>query len=196
MSKKSIGTNPFFNPEISLTYEDFYQNDGRRVDHQEKALLKWLLTWFKNKQTILEVGCGTGHFTRWFGDLGLQSSGLDISRPMLDVTKHLDGSSYVQGDALMLPFPSSSYDLVSIITTLEFVKDPLQALGEAMRVARVGLILGVINARSCIGRKYKHKKGPIWRAARFFVPLELEQMILNISGNGLDMLWCTTLWPR
>ena len=33
----------------------------------------------------LEVGCGTGHFTRWFGGQGLQATGLDLSLPMLAV---------------------------------------------------------------------------------------------------------------
>lgn len=141
------------------------------------------------------MGCGTGHFTRWFSELGIQAAGLDLSRPMLEEAKSLGGRVYLQGDALMLPFLSKSIDLVALITTLEFLSDPGRALAEAMRVARQGLVLGVLNARSRLGLQYKREGGPVWESARFFTPDELERMILEIIGGEAGVVWRTTLWP-
>jgi ubiquinone/menaquinone biosynthesis C-methylase UbiE len=149
---------------------------------------------FEDIQTILEVGCGTGHFTRWFCDLEFQSIGLDISHPMLKMAKHLNRSTYIQGDALMLPFSSNSFDIVAMITALEFMADPFKVLSESLRVARHWLILGVINRQSRLGRKYKNEGGPIWSAARFFTPSELNPMFNFITRNGIDIVWRTTLW--
>ena len=187
--------NPFANPDTAAGYEAWYQTAGRRADRQEKALLRRWLSDFPAACSILEVGCGTGHFTRWFGELGLQAVGLDLSRPMLDEAVRLSGPVYLQGDALRLPFLSKSFDLVTSITTLEFLPEPMQALAEALRVARHGLILGVLNAESRLGRQYKSEGGPIWEVARFFTPYELKRMILEIAGEKARVVWRTALWP-
>jgi len=78
----------------------------------------------------------------------MQAAGLDLSRPMLEEAKSLGGPIYLQGDALMVPFLSKSIDLVAMITTLEFLSEPGQGLAEARRVARQGLVLGVLNAHN------------------------------------------------
>lgn len=190
-----INANPFANAEIAASYETWYLTIGRRADRQEKALLQWLLTRFSEARSILEVGCGTGHFTRWFDEQGLLTIGLDLCRPMLDEAVSLSSSIYLQGDALALPFLSNSFDLVAQITTLEFLPDPFQALDEALRVARQGVMLGVLNADSRLGRENKLAGGPIWEVARFFTPDELMHMIRKVVGEKVRIAWRTTLWP-
>ncbi|MFZ2097776.1 MAG: class I SAM-dependent methyltransferase [Anaerolineales bacterium] len=169
--------------------------NGRCADRQEKALLKQLLCIFPTARTLLDIGCGTGHFSRWFGTLGFQAVGLDLSQPMLDEANRSGETLYVQGDALKLPFPSTSFDITALITTLEFLDEPMQALYEALRVARHGIILGVLNAQSCLGRQYKREGGRVWDIARFYTPDELKGMILEISGEKATLVWRTTLWP-
>lgn len=187
--------NPFLDSSIAASYENWYLTSGRKTDDQEKAILRWLLDHFPGACTLLEVGCGTGHFTRWFGKQGLQVVGLDLSASMLKPAKTLDGEFYLQGDAVTLPFPTGSFDLVAFITTLEFLSEPVQALADALRVARLGIILGVLNARSRLGRRYQHKGGPIWGTARLYSVPELKQMIFNITGSHARINWQTTLWP-
>jgi ubiquinone/menaquinone biosynthesis C-methylase UbiE len=187
--------NPFADPEIAIGYEAWYQTVGRQADRQEKALLKRLLSDFPAAHSILEVGCGTEHFTRWFGEQGLQAVGLDLSWPMLEVAKRLRSPLCLQGDALVLPFRSASIDLVALITTLEFLPDPVQALAEALRVARQGLVLGMLNAQSRLGRQYKREAGPIWEVARFYTPDELKRLVQKVAGEKPGIIWQTTLWP-
>jgi len=188
--------NPFANSETAAGYEAWYQTVGCRADRQEKALLKWLLNSFPLAETLLDVGCGTGHFARWFGEHGLQVVGLDLSRPMLGEAKSLGGPVCVQGDALRLPFLSRSFDLTALITTLEFLPNLVQALAEALRVARQGLILGVLNAQSRLGWQYKREGGPIWEAAHFLTPHELRQMLRESAGEEVKVFWRTALWPH
>ena len=189
--------NPFTNPAIVAGYEAWYQTKGRQADRLEKALLGRLLAGFlPGASTMLEVGCGTGHFTRWFSEQGLQAVGLDISWPMLIEDVRLGSPPYVCGDGLALPFPTDTFDLVTLITTLEFVPDPVQALTEAVRVARCGLILGVLNRQSALGRQLRRTGGPIWGAARFFTPGELVHLVrFAAGGRPVKIAWRTTLWP-
>jgi ubiquinone/menaquinone biosynthesis C-methylase UbiE len=187
--------NPFADPKIATSYENWYLTDGRLADRQEKALLLQLLRIFPTAHTLLDIGCGTGHFTRWFGALGLQAVGLDLSQPMLDEANGMGGMLYVLGDALKLPFPATSFDITALITTLEFLEEPMQVLYEALRVARHGIILGVLNAQSCLGRQYKREGGRIWDIARFYTPAELKGMIQKIGGEKAMLVWRTTLWP-
>ena len=80
--------------------------------------------------SVLEVGSGTGHFTRWLAKRGFRVVGLDLSPLMLAKAGKYNGLRYVPGDALALPFDDGFFDIVALITTLEFVADPRRALNE------------------------------------------------------------------
>jgi SAM-dependent methyltransferase len=188
--------NPFTNPTIVSGYESWYETTGRRADRLEKALLERLLTGFPLASTLLEVGCGTGHFSRWFGEQGLQVIGLDLSLPMLAEAGRRSSPPCVQGDALALPFCNQVFDLVALITALEFLPDPVQALAEALRVTRQGLILGVLNRHSLLGWQLGRQGGAIWGAARFFTPAGLVRLVQRAAvGRQAQIVWWTTLWP-
>jgi ubiquinone/menaquinone biosynthesis C-methylase UbiE len=188
--------NPFTDPTIIAGYEAWYETSGCWADRLEKALLKRLLAGFSRARTLLEVGCGTGHFTRWFGELGLQVMGLDLSPPMLAEAVRLGSPPCVLGDALALPFLDGAFDVVALITTLEFVTDPTQVLAEATRVARHGLILGVLNRQSLLAWRRKRSGEALWQEARFFTPAELVRLVQQaVAGKQAKVLWRTTLWP-
>lgn len=186
--------NPFADPTMVSGYEAWYENAGRRADCLEKALLKQLQAGFPQAQTMLEIGCGTGHFTRWFSEQGLQVIGLDLSPAMLAEAIRLGSPPCALGDALALPFPHNAFDLVVMITTLEFVADPIQALSEAMLLARSGLILGVLNRHSWLAWQLKRSGGPLWQAAHFFTPAELAHLVQYAAGREVNVVWRTTLW--
>jgi ubiquinone/menaquinone biosynthesis C-methylase UbiE len=188
--------NPFVDPAHVEGYEDWYQTTGRRADRLEKALLQRLLARFPQANTLLEVGCGTGHFSRWFQESGLRVTGLDLSRPMLLEAARLGGPPCVCGDGLALPFPEGSFDLVAMVTTLEFVPGPARALAEALRVARQGVVLGVLNRHSLLGSRLKRQGGPVWGVARFYTPGELVRLVHRAAeGEEVALHWRTTLWP-
>ena len=58
-----------FGREEARQYEAWFgTNEGQRVDRLEKSLLRQFLVDLQGSQpgTMLEVACGTGHFSRYF----------------------------------------------------------------------------------------------------------------------------------
>jgi SAM-dependent methyltransferase len=115
---------------------------------------------------------------------------------MLAEARKLDGLSYLEGDALDLPFGNLAFDLALLIITLEFVADPSRALVEAVRVARHGLILGVLNHWSLLALRHWCSGKPPWNSARFFSPWELTRLVQTAAGRRFcGTHWRTTIWP-
>lgn len=187
--------NPFEDPEIAADYESWYHTTGIRAAEEEKSLIKNFIQRYSNVGRILEVGCGTGYFTSWFEKLGLKAVGLDSSRYMIQEAHENHRLFCVQGDGLALPFDEKSFDIVALITTLEFLENPEQVLRETLRVAHRGLILGVINKYSLLGLRYKRKGRPIWGQARLFSLNETVSMLKEILSGNNNITIRTTLWP-
>ncbi len=75
--------------QTAKEYEAYYETKYKRADLLEKRLLTKLLGQFKDVKNLLEVGCGTGHFTRWIDSTGIESYGVDTSSPMLKEAKKM-----------------------------------------------------------------------------------------------------------
>ena len=128
-----------FGERAAAHYEAWYETpNGQQVDKLEKALLGQLLRVFSQADNVLEIGCGTGHFARWLSGDGLLAVGVDLSAAMLAEARVLGGVPLVRGDAQRLSFVDGAFDLTVLITTLEFLGQPRDALVEALRVSRQG----------------------------------------------------------
>ncbi|MFL7869684.1 MAG: class I SAM-dependent methyltransferase [Anaerolineales bacterium] len=184
--------NLFASFTIGTDHDVHHQADYCRIDRYVKDLLKRLLKSFSSACSILEVSCGTAHFTRWLDEQVLRAIGLDFSRPMLEQAKHLKSRSILQGDALRLPFISASFDLVALITALEFTSNPIQALNEAVRLAKQGLILISLNAHGHSSGRGNRREGSIWEVTRLFTQVELRLLLREVVGNKPRILWQTS----
>ncbi len=188
--------NPFADNDLVASYEGWYGTTGRRADELEKQLLNELLVDLPAIETVLEVGCGTGHFCRWFETRGLHVVGADLSMEMLVESRRLRGPPSVLARAERLPFASKSVDLVALITTLEFVADVGRTLSEACRVARKGILVGALNRRSVLGRRLRNRTGLPWTSARLYNLGELKSLVENAAAEYEPRIrWRTTLWP-
>jgi ubiquinone/menaquinone biosynthesis C-methylase UbiE len=189
-----------FDKDVAAHYETWYETpEGQRADELEKAVLSWLLRGFSRPKSILEIGCGTGHFTRWLSDQGLAAMGLDLSAAMLTEARALDGVPLVQGDARRLPFADGAFDLTALVTTLEFLARPREPLAEAWRVARRGVMLGVLNRWSVLGLQRRLAglfRRTVYDGARFYSVGELKQLLRSVAGGKARVVWRTTLFPR
>jgi SAM-dependent methyltransferase len=126
-------------------YEKWYESRrGRWIGVVEYALLKSLLRPDADA-SLLDIGCGTGHFTRRFArDIRGSVIGLDPNEEWLSYAQSRAESSerYVAGRAEALPFPDRSFDYTVSVTALCFVSDQERAVRELIRVTRRRFALG------------------------------------------------------
>lgn len=89
---------------------------------------------------VLEVGCAYGILADLLADLGANVTGLDISTwAITQAQVRYPTMTFVEGDALALPFSNNSFDIVIGIGVLECLADNAAmeiALREAKRVLK------------------------------------------------------------
>jgi ubiquinone/menaquinone biosynthesis C-methylase UbiE len=122
---------------------------GRR---DERAMALQMLA-IEPGDSVLDVGCGPGNFTRAFGRASGDGLvvGLDASRTMLEQAvreANPPNVRYVRADAAALPFPDAGFDAVCCFAALYFIEQPLRAIDEIVRVlapgGRVALLASVV----------------------------------------------------
>ena len=182
----------------AVEYNHWYQTpEGRYADALEKELFLRLIQ-PKFGQSLLDIGCGTGHNLAFFKELGLKATGIDTSKPMLHIAAKKLGADVELhlGCAEELPFNNNSFDIVTLITVLEFVTDPARVLKEATRVAQKQVYLGILNKASllAISRRIKGRfRDSIYNQAKFYSIWEIEAMVRRALGK-VPLEWRSTLF--
>jgi SAM-dependent methyltransferase len=88
--------------------------------------------------SVLDVGVGSGVFAEEFHKRGLSVTGVDVNPEMIEAaSRHVPQGTFVEAPADALPFADGAFDLVYLGHVLHEVPDPVRALSEARRVARV-----------------------------------------------------------
>ncbi len=161
-------------------YEAWYETArGTWIAGRESDLMMRLLD-PPAGATLLDVGCGTGHFSRRFAAAGLRVAGLDPDPAMLEHARHLGGGvEYLRGTATALPLPDGAYDFVTAVTSLCFIAETPGALREMWRVARRAVLLGLLNRRSLLYRRKRDRGG--YRGARWDTPAEARRWALALE---------------
>lgn len=135
-------------------YEAWYHTPRGTWIAQRESDLLWRLLPMQPGATLLDAGAGTGHFARRYAAAGLHVTGLDPDPVALAYARTLGGDiDYLEGDAQTLPFADGSFDYCAAVTSLCFVSDPARALREMWRVARRGVVLGLLNRHSLLHRQ-------------------------------------------
>jgi demethylmenaquinone methyltransferase/2-methoxy-6-polyprenyl-1,4-benzoquinol methylase len=89
----------------------------------------------------LDLCCGTGDLALALARRGASVTGLDFSAPMLAVAarrRRGPNPEFRQGDALQIPFPDHSFDIVTMGYGLRNLADWKAGLAEMKRVAKPG----------------------------------------------------------
>lgn len=124
---------------FSRTVEDY----RRYRPSYPEALIDWLMGHLPPSARVVDVGAGTGIFTRQLAARGLDVIGVEPNDDMRAAATREGGARYAAGEATALGLPAASADLV--IAAQAFHWFPLEAtLAEWRRVARPQGWCGVV----------------------------------------------------
>ena len=110
------------------------------IDRRWRARLVRRLAPLSGRE-VLDVACGTGDLAFELAEAGARVVGLDFTREMLVLARAKDGArrvSFLNGDALALPFERASFDAATIAFGLRNLEDRRRGLAELARVVRPG----------------------------------------------------------
>jgi len=148
--------------EIVRSYDEWLQSPaGYYIDWREKELIADLLS-PRNGETLLDVGCKTGHHLLFFRRKGCDVAGIDSSPHMIEMAKRKLGerADFYKGSGEDLPFSDNEFDIVTV-TSLGCAGDPRRVIGEALRVCRGRIFLGVFN-RYALASSQRQKHEPVY----------------------------------
>ena len=181
--------NVFDNYAVASGYDNYYETDfGRKVDFLEKRAMSELIKDIP-RNDMLELGCGTGHWTEYFVEQGFNVIATDSSKAMLNIAKNKQiNADFITSDAQNLPFNNNTYSVIASVTMLEFTEDQESAIQEMYRVLKHEgwLILGCLNSKSVLG--IRKEKDEIFKNSKLldyeFINSKLElfgQPVFNFS---------------
>lgn len=164
------------------SYDSWYNSPaGAMFDKFEKKAFDNLLADYTGGREMLEVGCGTGHWSEYFSRKGFKVTGVDISEKMVEVAgkKEIPGCSFQAGDAENLDFFDNSFDIAAAVTVLEFVQDSERVVSEMARCVKPDgkLLFGVLNSLSAYNRRKQTDKESIYAYANLFSPGQLKKLL-------------------
>jgi len=168
---------------VADVYDQWYETaEGAMYDRLEKKAVSRYLPQNAQGMKLLEVGCGTGHWSRFFSDCGFEVSAVDISERMIKIaqSKNIPNASFQIADGHSLTFKENSFDVTAAITTLEFAGNPELVLQEMARCTRKPsgqLLIGVLNALAKLNRNRQQGSESLYANARLFSTDQVKKLL-------------------
>ncbi len=140
----------------------------------------------KNKEKILDFGCGGGGNLKYFSKLGFKTYGVDITTANLKLSKKINKSLITKlvspKPKNQLYFPNIAFDVVISIQTLDFLnnKDMKIAINNLYNnMKKGGIIYCSLNAYSNYYRKHgKYLGDGLWN-----IKLKTDRINYNLNLN-------------
>jgi len=168
---------------VADEYEQWYETaEGAIYDRLEKKAVSGYLRQNAQGMKLLEVGCGTGHWSQFFSDCGFEVTGIDISERMIKIaqSKNIANALFQIADGHSLPFKDNSFDVTAAITTLEYAGNSELVLREMVRCTQKPsgqLLIGVLNILARLNRNRQQNPESLYARARLFSPGQLKKLL-------------------
>jgi demethylmenaquinone methyltransferase/2-methoxy-6-polyprenyl-1,4-benzoquinol methylase len=134
----------------------------------------------KPGERILDLAAGTASSSASLARSGADVVAADFSPGMLAEGRrrhgHLDNLSFVEADAMNLPFEEAEFDAVTMSYGLRNVQEPKKALAELLRVTKPGGRL-VIN-------EFSTPPNPVFRGLYRFYNAQVLPRVARLAGTN------------
>ena len=146
--------------------------------------------------SVIDVGCGTGWFSRRFADAGFSVTGVDIDAASVEFARSRSNekTSFCVGDARQLAFPDRSFDYAISVAALCFVDDWQRALREIVRVARCGWAVGFLNRHSLLWRQKGQSSDGSYAGAHWHTVKEVREALRSVDAQCVRR-HTAVFWP-
>ncbi len=129
------------NADLARAYDVWHGTHSaeERIDSQTLQFFDWILALLAPAPgtSLLDVACGSGTFLRVAAERGLALTGIDISPAAIAIAaERVPAADLRVGEAEHLPFPNSSFDVVTCLGSLEHFESPERGAAEIARVLR------------------------------------------------------------
>jgi ubiquinone/menaquinone biosynthesis C-methylase UbiE len=140
---------------------------------------------------VVELGCGTGLYTRAYAPACRQVLATDVSAPMVESARRalaaLPNVSVQLADAVATGLPAGSADAVVAVNLLHIVPDAAAVLAEARRLLRPGGVLVVADATG-EGLALRQLFASGWRILRRWGLMRPQKGQQNLGQHSLEAL--------
>ena len=188
---------------VADQYDGWYDNPvGQTYDRIQKREIAYALE-PSDGGRMLEVGCGTGHWTAFFASEGFDVIGVDVSWKMLQLasSKDIPSARYALTNAQYLPFDKGTFDVACAITALEFMSDAKAAITEIARCVKPGgkVVLGVLNRVSLLAWLRRRRGSDTFVEARLMSKKEVDRLLKTVGDAAVHstafvLPWRGLLW--
>ena len=104
---------------------------------EEILFLPEHLPWLDDHcQSILDIGCGSGHMVNYWLSKGKEAFGITYQAKEIDLAATAKISTIILGDAHKLPWPDNTFDGIFMWDVLEHTLSPFIVLKEAWAVTK------------------------------------------------------------
>jgi ubiquinone/menaquinone biosynthesis C-methylase UbiE len=174
-------------------YDQWYDTPaGRAHDVAQKKDVGRFLRRARVGETLLDIGCGTGHWSAFFAEWGYQVTGVDIASAMIAAARSaVPKCTFQVADARRLPFEDASFDIVASMAVLEFVPDPVPVVREMARCTKLGgtLLVGTLNRLAPLNQQRVSRGKEPYVSAHLFSPAELRELLAPWGRTRMMVSW-------
>ncbi len=146
---------------------------------RQDIIKMFLLNYRTYYNTVLDIGCGSGHFLKSIKDISKERFGID------EHSYRTADHTVKEGDARNLPFENGSMELITMLDVLEHIPESDTALEEVHRVLdRKGLFLMTVPALQFLYSPHDKSNHHVKRYCK-------KELCDKLERNGFEVLRCS-----
>jgi ubiquinone/menaquinone biosynthesis C-methylase UbiE len=160
-------SNAYFEDKLDLPYIDMFLGKVNKPD-----------------QSILDVGCGPGNFTKYMFNKGFKVEGVDLSVGMLDIAKSkVPEAKFTLGDMRKLKYKSGSFDALLVAYSLIHIPSE-EILSTLIGFKRVLIKDGIILIITQAGEADRIVDEPFLKGEKMFINFFTRKRIADYLKNA------------